>query len=152
MKAILCSSDITNVRGGVELAERMIGKPRDKINIAVINEASAVEFGNHRWAIDAMRHMADHFGGSIEIVHLLALTPEKILERINAAAMVFVLGGNTEYLKSVFDKTGFSKMFPEILKDKLYVGNSAGSMILGHQPSYRIQMQMYGGDTDLNFD
>jgi len=43
-------------------------------------------------------------------------------------------------------------MFPEILKDKVYVGNSAGSMILGYQPSYRIQMQMYGGDTDLNFD
>jgi len=132
------------LRGGVELAEKMTGKSRKDINIAVINEASAVEFGDHRWAIDTLKNLADNFGGSIEIVHLMAISKDQIRERINANDMVFVLGGNTEWLKIVFEKTGFLEILPGILKNKLYVGSSAGSMILGHRPSYKIQDQMYG--------
>ena len=144
MKAVLTSTNITEIEGGVALAEKLIGKSRKEINIAVINEASAVEFGDHRWAISALSDLAENFGGSIEIVHLLALSPEQIRARIDVADMFFVLGGNTEWLKSVFDKTGFSKILPDILKDKLYVGSSAGSMILGHRPSYKIQAAAYG--------
>ena len=144
MKAILASHDLTKVRGGVELAEKMTGKPRNNINIAVINEAAAVEFGDHRWAIDTLKNLADNFGGSIEIVHLMALSKDQIRDRINANDMVFVLGGSPEWLKIVFDKTGFSDMRPEILKNKLYVGSSAGSMILGHRSSNKVQEQMYG--------
>ena len=144
MKAILTSTNITEIAGGVELAERMLGKPRGEISMAVINEASAMEFGDHRWAITALSDLAATFGGSIEIVHLLALQPEKIRERVAAADMLFVLGGNTEWLKTVFDKSGFTKILPEILHDKLYVGSSAGSMILGHRPSYKNQVKAYG--------
>ena len=144
MKAILTSSDLTQIDGGIELAERMIGKPRSEINIAVINEASAVEFGDHRWAIDALRNLADNFGGNVEIIHLLAIPLERAVERVMAADMLFVLGGNTEWLKSVFDKTGFSGALPGILGEKLYVGSSAGSMVLGHQPSYENQAKVFG--------
>lgn len=144
MKAILTSTSITNIEGGVEQAEKMIGKSRSDINIAVINEASAVEFCCHRWAISTLTGLAENFGGNIEIVHLFALSPEKIRERLYAADMVFVLGGNTEWLKIVFDKTGVSGLIPEILKDKLYIGSSAGSMIIGRQPSYKNQGKGYG--------
>jgi dipeptidase E len=144
MKAILTSTDITEVQGGVEFAERMVGKPRKYINIAVINEASAVEFGDHRFVIDTLKDLADTFGGSIEIVHLFALTPEQIRARLDVASMLFVMGGNTEWLMRVFEKTGFAEMLPEILKTKLYIGSSAGSMILGHMPSYKNQDEGYG--------
>ena len=144
MKAILTSTNITEIAGGVEMAERLMGKPRDEISVAIINEASAMEFGDHRWAITAMESLATAFGGSIEIVHLLALPIEKIRERVAIADMLFVLGGNTEWLKKVFDKSGFTKILPEILKNKLYVGSSAGSMILGHRPSYKNQKKAYG--------
>ncbi|MCL1902463.1 MAG: Type 1 glutamine amidotransferase-like domain-containing protein [Alphaproteobacteria bacterium] len=143
MKAILASQNITNIPGGVELVERMVGKPRDIINIAVINEASAIEFGNHRWAIDTLSNLAATFGGSIEFVHLLAITPEQIFDRVMAADMVFVLGGSADWQKVVFDKSGFSKIVPEILRDKLYVGSSAGSMILGRRPSNETLEKLY---------
>lgn len=144
MKAILTSTDLIEVSGGIEMAEKMIGKSRDQINIAVINEASAMEFGDHRFVVGTLRDLADNFGGSIEIIHLLALSRDQILERINAADMLFVMGGSTEWLKIVFDKTGFSEMLPDILKNKLYVGSSAGSMILGHMPSYKNLKKAYG--------
>ena len=144
MKAILASTDITKVANGIEAAERMIGKPRDKINIAIINEASAMEFAHHRWAIDTMTSLSTNFGGDIEIVHLLALRKDKILERCMAADMIAVLGGNVDWLQFVFDKTGFSEILPEILKTKLYHGSSAGSMVMGHRPSDKIQEALYG--------
>jgi len=144
MKAILTSTDLIEVKGGVELAEKMIGKNRKDINIAVINEASAMEFGDHRFVIDTLKDLAANFGGKIEIVHLLALTKERVLERINAADMLFVLGGNTEWLMRVFEKTSFTEILLEVLKTKLYVGSSAGSMILGHLPSYKNQDSGYG--------
>lgn len=144
MKAILASGNLTQVNGGVESAEKMIGKSRKDISIAIINEAAGVEFGDHRWAIEAMRELVDTFGGNIEIVHLLAINPEQVRARCMAADMIYMLGGNTDWLRIVFDKTGFSKILPEILKNKLYVGSSAGAMILGHQPSYETQVKMYG--------
>ncbi|MDR1072041.1 MAG: peptidase E [Rickettsiales bacterium] len=144
MKAILCSTNITKIDGGTELVERILAKPRGRISVAVINEASAVEFGDHRFVADTLRDLADTFGGNIEIVHLLALSPDQIRERISAAGILFVLGGNTEWLKQVFDKTGFSEMLPKILDEKLYIGSSAGSMVLGHLPSYKNQDRAYG--------
>jgi hypothetical protein len=69
MKAILASGNFIKVDGAVELTEKIVGKPRDKINIAVINEAAAVEFGDARWAIDILHDVANTFGGVVEIIH-----------------------------------------------------------------------------------
>ncbi len=144
MKAILTSTKLKDVKGSVELVEKMTGKSRKDINVAIINEASAVEIGDQRWLIDTLKDLADSFGGNIEVVHLLALSADKICEHISTADMLFVLGGNTDWLKIVFDKTGFSDILQEILKDKLYVGSSAGSMIIGHRPSDESQDKSYG--------
>ncbi|MDR2770050.1 MAG: peptidase E [Rickettsiales bacterium] len=144
MKAILASTEISKIDGGILLAEKLTGKSRKNLNIAVINEASAMEFGDHRFVIEYMRDLADNFGGNIEIMHLLALTPEQMLERMDAADMLCVLGGNTEWLKIVFDESGFSAVLPEMLDTTLYVGSSAGSMILGHLSSYENQDEGYG--------
>jgi dipeptidase E len=152
MKLILASSDITKVEGGIELVEKMAGKPRAKINVAIINEASAVQFEHHRWAIDTMTSIAANFGGDIEIVHILAIPLEKSVMRIMNADMVWVLGGNTEWLKVVFDRTGISAALPKILETKIYHGSSAGSMILGHRPSSKMQKILYGEFNDFGVE
>ena len=151
MKAILTSSDITEVPGGVELAEEMTGKTRDQINIAVIIEASATEFKSHRWAIKELAKMTQTFGGSIEIVNLLLLPPGKIHERLFATDAIFVMGGRPELLKAIFDKTGVTEMIPEILNEKLWIGGSGGSMILGRQPFYSSQVDVYGARSDTEY-
>lgn len=143
MKLILASSGF-EAKEAVKKCIEFVGKPKDKINFAVINEAYAVEHGDHSWVLDDMDSIRKNFGGNIEFVNLLALDIHKVEERIKAADAIFVVGGNTEYLKTVFDKTGFSKLLPKLLKDKVYVGSSAGSMILGKQPSYKTQDKIYG--------
>lgn len=143
MKLILASSGFES-KEAVEKCIEFVDKPAKEINFAIINEAYAVEHGDHHWILDDMDSIRNNFGGHVEFVSLLALDIDKVEERINAADVIFVVGGNTEYLKTVFDKTGFSKLLPKLLKDKVYVGSSAGSMILGRQPSYKTQDEIYG--------
>ena len=143
MKLILASSGFES-KEAVKKCVELVGKPAKKVNFAIINEAYAVEHGDHHWILDDIDSIRKNFGGNIEFVNLLALSIDKIEESINASDVIFVIGGNTEYLKTVFDKTGFSKLLPKLLKDKVYIGSSAGSMILGRQPSYKTQDKIYG--------
>jgi dipeptidase E len=48
----------------------------------------------------------------------------------------------------VYSKTGFADMLPELLKSKVYVGSSAGSMVIGNRVSTESYQRIYGeGDT-----
>jgi dipeptidase E len=135
MKLILASSGF-NAPEAVAKCVEMVGKPAGEINFAVINEAMSVEFGDHKWFLDDMESIRNNFGGNIEFVNLLALPLEKIVERLNIADVIFVGGGNTDYLMTVFDKVKLTPELPKLLDKKVYVGSSAGSCVLGHRPSY----------------
>lgn len=79
----------------------------------------------------------------MELVNLLALDTYEVKERLQKADVMYVLGGHTDYLMSVFNKTGFAKLLPELLKTKVYVGSSAGSMVLGKRLSDAAYLKMY---------
>lgn len=123
--------------------EKLIGKSRKDINVAVINEAIKAESGDMRWFTDEVTNLASVIGGSIEFVDLQAHDMNYVKERIDAADMIFCFGGNTDYLANVFVRTGFDKILPEILADKVWVGSSAGSCVLCHKESEEIQNAVY---------
>ena len=50
MKLILASAGFSTSQI-VNKCVELVGKPRDNINIAVINEAYAVEHGDHSWVL-----------------------------------------------------------------------------------------------------
>lgn len=141
MKLLLCSSDFTDLEIKAKL-EKLIGKSLKETNVAVINEASAVEVGDKRWIIDGLK-LLDETCADIDFVNLLALSLEEVTERLNTADIIFCFGGNTRYLKTVFDKTGFSKILPKILDKKVWVVSSAGSCVLGNKISSKSFNQIY---------
>ncbi len=144
MKLLLCSEGFYT-KEIVAKCEELVGKSRDSINIAVINEAYAVEHKNNlRWVLNNLNEVKDNFGGNLELVNLLALDIKTIQERIEKNDVIFVVGGNTDYLMSAFNKAGLSKLLPELLKSKVYVGSSAGSMILGKRLSTEAYKKIYG--------
>lgn len=143
MKLILASAGFSTP-GIVAKCEELVGKPRQSTNVAVINESYAVEHDNNlRWVLDDLNRVRDNFGGNLELVNLLALDINTIKERIELTDVIFVVGGNTDYLMSVFNKTGFSKLLPEFLKTKVYVGSSAGGMVLGKRLSTEAYKKIY---------
>jgi dipeptidase E len=142
MKLVLCSEGF-HTPNTVQKCVELVGKPKDKITFAVINEAYAAEHGDKRWVLDNLNDVAKNFPAEMDIVNLLAFPISEIEERIMQKDAIFVVGGHTDYLMSVFVKTGFDKLLPKLLKTKVYVGSSAGSMVMGRRLSTAAYKKMY---------
>ncbi len=102
-----------------------------------------MEHGDHSWVLDDLNNIKKYFQ-NMELVSLLALELPKVIERIEASDVIFVVGGHADYLMSVFNKTGFGDALPELLKDKICVGSSAGSMVACNRVSTDAYLRIYG--------
>ncbi len=149
MKLFLSSAGIRTQ----ELAEALsslIGKPLEDISIAVINEASAVEPGDKTWLLNEMNDLRKYVGGEIDFVNLLALNANEVKARVAFADVIYVVGGNPDYLLYLYEKTGFARSLRDtLLNEKAYIGSSAGSMVLGRRGSTNEYQSYYGGDRDF---
>ncbi len=57
---------------------------------------------------------------------------------------MYVVGGHTDFLMSVFLRTGLADLLPELLREKVYVGSSAGAMIAGKRVSTQAYQKELG--------
>lgn len=151
MKLVLCSEGF-HTPNTVRACAKLVGKPQDKISVAIINEGYAVEKGDKHWVLDNLNSVAKNFKGGIDLVNLLALPLDRVEETIMKRDVIFVVGGHTDYLMHVFNKTGFSKLLPKLLKTKVYVGSSAGSMVIGKRLSTEAHKIMYNEDEAYGTD
>lgn len=149
MKIILASSGFTNEQI-IQACEKLAGKPRQEINFAIINEAIKGEPGDHRWFAESLMEITNNFGGSIEFVDLQSHPLDYVLERLRVADVIFCFGGNTDYLTQVFERTGFAKKLPELLREKVWVGSSAGSCVLCHRESKETAESIFIKDSSNN--
>ena len=142
MKIILGSCGLST-ETIIKACEDLVGKSRKDINIAVINEAIKGESGDHRWFIEELQHLSEVVGRNIEFIDIQAHPLDYIEQRIKIADLVYCFGGNTDYLANTFVKTGFNKILPKILAEKVWVGSSAGSCVLCHKGPASIQRTIY---------
>lgn len=142
MKLILTSSGLANEEI-ITTLEEMVGKPRQEINVAIINEAIKAETGDMRWFSEELTRLTSIIGGNVEFIDLQAHDMTYVKDRIDLADMIFCFGGNTDYLANTFIKTGFADILPQILEEKVWVGSSAGSCVLCHKESEAIQTSVY---------
>lgn len=143
MKLLLCSEGF-HTPNTVEACAKLVGKPKEQISVGIINEAYAVQTGDKRWVLDNLNSAAKNFGGEVDIINLLALSIEEVEQRFADKDVIFVVGGHTDYLMNVFQKTGFDKLLPKLLESRVYVGSSAGSMVAGVRISKDVYKIMYG--------
>ena len=149
MKLVLASEGF-HTPNTVEACARLVGKPKDQITVGIINEAFAVEEGDKRWALDNMNSVVNNFPGEVDIVNLLALSIDQIEQRLANKDVIFVVGGDTDYLMSVYKKSGFDMLLPKLLETKVYVGSSAGSMVVGRRVSAAAYQLIYGEDSQYD--
>lgn len=143
MKLVLASEGF-HTPNTVQACVELVGKPQDQITVGIINEAYAVEEGDKRWVLDNMNSVVNNFPGEVDIIDLLALSIEQIEQRLSNKDVIFVVGGDTDYLMSVYNKSGFSNLLPKLLETKVYVGSSAGSMVIGKRISEAAYKLIYG--------
>ncbi|HOR02077.1 MAG TPA: Type 1 glutamine amidotransferase-like domain-containing protein [Candidatus Woesebacteria bacterium] len=129
MKLLLTSAGLTN-QTIVKALDELVGKPLDQLKIAFIPTAANLEEGDKGWLIDDLRRLSFLKFKEIDIVDISALPKEIWLKRLKKTNILFVEGGNTYHLIHWFNKSGLSKVLPELLKTKIYIGVSAGTMVV----------------------
>lgn len=76
---------------------------------------------------------------------------ETIVKKLQGNDFVYVTGGNTFYLLQELRRTGADKVLTqEICKGKLYIGESAGAIILSPDIGYSAEMDCIEKATDLS--
>jgi len=127
---------------------QMVGKPASEISFAIVNEAYAAEPGDHSWVLNELNQLRTYFSGPVEFINLLALSQKAIQSRLLVSDVILVLGGHTDYLMQVCNRSGVSELLKQGLEEKVYVGSSAGSMIMGKRISTQAYATIYGESSE----
>lgn len=106
----------------------LVDKPLPECRLLVVLTATLGSTGDKRWLIDSLAHLAELGWTSIDLVDIAAPTPD-LEERFGAADVVYVHGGNQYALAAAIERNGLVPLFEQVSREKVYVGQSAGSMI-----------------------
>lgn len=149
MDYLLTSSGFTTKEIAQEL-KNLVNKEYEDISIAIVCEAHSVEEGDKSWIINELNNMRKYFPGYIDIIDLLALDRNQIVARTSLCDVIYVLGGNTDYQMKVFNDSDFGDILQNELSKKVYVGSSAGSMVICKRVSTKAYIDIYGEALDFN--
>ena len=147
MKLLLTSSGFTN-KTIINAFKELVEKPFHEISLAFIPTASNVEEGDKAWLVDDMNNAKELGFKSFDIVDISALEKDMWEPRLEQADVIMVGGGNTYHLIYWMNKSGFSNEIKEWLKTKVYVGISAGSIVMSENLSLTTANKLYYEDSD----
>ncbi len=151
MKLLLTSSGITNKSIAKALFD-LTGKKPEETSLAVIPTAANVVPGDKSWLIDDLVNLKKLNFKSIAITDISAVAEEIWQSSLAEADVLFFEGGSAYHLMDWLNKSGLAKKLPELLKDKVYVGASAGSMVTNKDLTLKISQIIYGEDLDKDYE
>jgi dipeptidase E len=142
MKLFLTSSGITNKTLAKTLL-KLLSRPFEKSHITFIPTAANIDKGDKTWLINDMHNIKQLGFPSFDIVDI-AITPKEVWLSCFKKADLLVFGGGTAaYLMEWMEKSGVTLVLPELLKTKVYMGISAGSMVTAKNMSLTSQNILY---------
>ncbi|MDP3989127.1 MAG: Type 1 glutamine amidotransferase-like domain-containing protein [bacterium] len=147
MKLLLTSGGLTNNSIANALFE-LVGKKPEDTKIVFIPTASNIEAGDKDWFINDLVNLQKRNFAEIDIADISAVDRKIWEPKLRNADVLFFEGGNTYHLMDWVQKSGLKDLLPELLKDKVYVGLSAGSMITNPDLALKISQIVYGEDLD----
>ena len=145
MKLFLTSSGITNKTLENTLL-RMLNKPFNEASVVFVPTASNIEKGDKGWLIDNLVQLKTLNFKQIDIVDISAVSESIWKPKLQEADVMFFGGGDPNYLMEWFNKTNMTNILSELLKSKIYVGISAGSMVTNPDLSLKASQELYGDD------
>jgi len=146
VKLLLTSSGNTNKSIERALSE-LLEKPFNKAHITFIPTAANVEKGDKTWLVDDMNNFRKLNFASFDIIDISAVSKNIWLSSFEKADVLVFGGGNVYHLLTWMKKSGLAKLLPKLLKNKVYVGISAGSMITARNISLTSSDILYYEDT-----
>jgi dipeptidase E len=142
MKLLLTSSGLQNQ--SISSALRgLLGKDFQLATLVFIPTAANIEEGDKSWLINDFVTCRALGFKEMDIVDIAAVPREIWQPRLEKADVILVGGGNTSYLMAQIKKTGLAEALPELLKTRVYVGISAGSMIVAPKLKEKEMQRLY---------
>ncbi len=145
MKLLLTSAGITN-KSIAKAVLDLVGLPASKINLVFIPTAANVEENDKGWLIDDLVHFQQQGYNSIDIVDIAAVSRDIWQPRIEKGNLICFGGGNEQYLARILKESGLGDLLPDLLKTRVYMGISAGSMVAGQFLSKELLKVVYPED------
>jgi len=108
----------------------LLAKDLATASIAFIPTGANV-FSDTSWLETDLANLRTSGVGKIDLVDLSKLPGAEAIRRCAQADAIWVNGGNTYYLLDWVRRSGMAAALPNLLTDRLYVGVSAGSMLVG---------------------
>ncbi|MBI3385062.1 Type 1 glutamine amidotransferase-like domain-containing protein [Candidatus Gottesmanbacteria bacterium] len=128
MKLFLTSNGLTNYVLRNKFVELLEKNPKEA-NVAFINTASKVQDDNGYVETD-LQNLKKTGVKNISLVDI-SEPKENWQNNLFETDVIWMEGGNTFYLLEELRKSGLTKDLKDVVKEKLYVGVSAGSIIVG---------------------
>lgn len=130
MKFLLTSAGISNTSLEKALFE-LLGKTVGEVSTVFVPTAATMVADDKSWLIKDFQYFVDHGFQSIDIVDISAVPKENWLKRFETADLLCFGGGDEQYLVKTMRESGVAEALPELLKTRVYMGISAGSMVVG---------------------
>ncbi|MBA2679750.1 MAG: Type 1 glutamine amidotransferase-like domain-containing protein [Ktedonobacteraceae bacterium] len=134
MKLLLTSLGLTNDSIRKALVD-LLGKPIEVSKAVFIPTAMYAMPGASGLVWEVLKEQGEvgwQELGVLELTALPSILQEHWLPALEAADVIIVGGGNTPYLSYWMQASGLDKKLPELLKNTVYMGVSAGSMVMAH--------------------
>ena len=129
MKFLLTSAGIKNTSLEQTLID-LIGRPMHEIFVVFVPTAASFGDGDKKWLIEDFEYFAKNCK-AIDIVDISAVPKENWLRRFEAADVICFGGGDEQYLVKTMRESGVTEALPKLLETRVYMGISAGSMVVG---------------------
>jgi dipeptidase E len=147
MKLLLTSAGITN-NTLVNTLKNLLAKPFSESCLTFITTAANPVPGDKSWLIKDFVNLQNLGFKEIDILDISSIPKANWLPRIEKADVIVVGGGDEFYLLDWVNKTGLKELLPKLLKTKVYIGISAGSMIMTDKLSYEISEKIFEEKVD----
>lgn len=145
MTSLLTSGGLTNNKL-VEVFKGQLDKPVEQTKVAFLITASLGEAGDKAWLAKDLNNLYMTGVAEVDIVDIAGSPKAEWLPRLREADVIWVEGGNTKFLMYHIEKSGLKGELPELLKSRLYVGVSAGSMVMGECLPENVETSIYPAD------
>lgn len=130
MKFLLTSAGVVNDSIKQALFE-LIGKSASETKVVFVPTAATMVADDKSWLVQNYTDFLKLGLKSFDIVDIAAVPKENWMQRFETADMICFGGGDEQYLVKVMRQSGVADALPELLKTRVYMGISAGSMVMG---------------------
>lgn len=145
MKLLLTSAGLRN-DAIVESLEHMLGKPLSETKVLFVTTAANSGCDDKRWLIDDLKRFEGRNTKSIDVIDFAGLPESVYKPHFENADLICVGGGDEWYLAREMEKSSIKEYFMELLTTKVYMGISAGSMVLGQFLSPEVNKKLFDED------